>query len=72
VLNNGYLEQRRVRTGIADTTNTAIIEGLNEGDLVVTGMAVQQVASAATGSAVRNPLMPNVGRGGGRGGRGGF
>jgi HlyD family secretion protein len=72
VLSNGQLEPRRVRTGIADTTNTAILDGLNEGDLVVTGMAVQQVASGTGASAVRNPLMPNVGRGGGRGGRGGF
>jgi HlyD family secretion protein len=71
VLSNGRLEPRRVRTGIADTTNTAILDGLNEGDLVVTGMAVQQVASGTGASTVRNPLMPNVGRGGGRG-RGGF
>ncbi len=71
VMREGLLEPVMVRTGISDAVNTAILDGLFEGAEVVTGLAVQTTASAATG-AVRSPLLPNVGRrGGGAGGFGG-
>jgi len=38
VLENGRPVQRRVEVGIADASNTQIIGGLNEGELVVTGL----------------------------------
>ena len=52
-----------VKAGITDGTNTEILDGLKEGDVVVTGTSSAPVAGAA--EPTRNPFMP-FGGGGGR------
>ena len=50
---DGTLEQRTVTTGGTDSTNTAILTGLVEGDVVQIGTTT--VASAATASRTAAP-----------------
>jgi HlyD family secretion protein len=45
-----------VKAGITDGTNTEILEGLKEGDLVVTGATA--TTAATTNEPPRNPFMP--------------
>ncbi len=47
-----------VKAGIADSTHTEILEGLNEGDVVVTGLNVATTATTAFGGANRGPGGP--------------
>lgn len=42
-----------VRTGISDGSNTEIVEGLKEGEVVVTGLAVAETAPSTAGSMPR-------------------
>ena len=52
----------RVKTGISDGSSTEIIEGLKEGDLVITGVKMQSQDSAPAAPGGANPF----GGGGGR------
>jgi HlyD family secretion protein len=42
-----------VRTGISDGSQTEVIEGLKEGEVVVTGLAVAETAPSTAGSMPR-------------------
>ncbi|MGE3313065.1 MAG: efflux RND transporter periplasmic adaptor subunit [Limisphaerales bacterium] len=53
-----------VKVGISDATHTEVLEGLKDGDVVVTGAVVQETATA---TAVRNPLGSPFGGGRPRG-----
>jgi HlyD family secretion protein len=55
-------EPVQVRTGITDGSTTEVLDGLNDGDLVVTGII--SADQPAGGAAPTNPF--------GGGGRGGF
>jgi HlyD family secretion protein len=46
VLDNGRPVPRQVQVGLADATNTEIISGLSEGDLVITGLGRNGTAAA--------------------------
>ena len=62
-LRSGELVPVRVQTGVSDGAMTAVVEGdLNEGDQVVTGMAMQ---GTTTAQASTSPLLPFGGRRGG-------
>ncbi|MBI2946464.1 MAG: efflux RND transporter periplasmic adaptor subunit, partial [Verrucomicrobia bacterium] len=52
-----------VKIGITDGTNTEVLEGLNEGDLVVTGLAAPGSASVAMGPPGAAPFGSPFGRG---------
>ncbi len=54
VLANGVPEKKTVVVGIADDTNTEIINGINEGDEVVT-----QTISSSSGSATKTSATSN-------------
>jgi HlyD family secretion protein len=59
----------RVRTGISDGTATEIIDGLKEGDTVITGLKFSQSTAALAPAGGASPF--GGGGGGGFGGRGG-
>jgi HlyD family secretion protein len=63
-----------VRLGISNGTITQVVEGLAEGDTVITYVTMPGAAVAATGPAAptSNPFQQSGGRGGGGGFRGGF
>ena len=61
VLQNGKPVPREVEIGMADGTNTEIVRGLEEGELVITGLG-QGKASSTTGSQQnRIPVMGGFG-----------
>jgi hypothetical protein len=60
-LDSKLLKTVQVRSGISDGIMTEIVEGLNEGDLVVTGTSSSVAAPSQAGSRPTNPF------GGGRG-----
>lgn len=66
VLKNGQVSEVQVTTGIADDTNTEIISGISEGDVVITGTNTTTGGSSSTTS----PFSGGFG-GGARGGGGG-
>ena len=69
VFNQGLLRRVPVRTGISDSTQTAVLEGeLAPGTRVVTGVLT---GAAAVAAPTASPLLPFGRRGGGGGGRGG-
>jgi HlyD family secretion protein len=59
------LEPVSVRLGITDGIYTAVLGGLKEGDVIVTGVTSASVSSSSSGQAAANPF---TGRGGGPGG----
>jgi HlyD family secretion protein len=66
VLENGRPVPRQVATGMADGSNTEVIRGLDEGELVITGLGP---ARSANGSATQRNRVPMMGGfGGPRGG----
>ncbi len=54
------LEAVSIRTGISDGSSSEVIEGLSEGDVIISGLNVAEAASA--GSTPGNPFMPFGGR----------
>ena len=50
-----------IKAGITDGTNTEVLDGLKEGDVVVTGTSTSATAAAA--EPPRNPFMPFGGGG---------
>jgi len=48
VLENGRPVPRQVQVGLADVTNTEILSGLSEGDLVITGLGKNGSTTATT------------------------
>jgi HlyD family secretion protein len=50
------LEAKVVKLGISDGTNTEVIEGLKEGDVIVTGLATSDTAAGTSGQ--RPPSSP--------------
>jgi len=67
VLKNGQVQSVIVTTGISSDTDTEIISGLNEGDVVVTAVTT---ASTTTGSTGASPFSSTRGIGGFGGGGG--
>ena len=63
-----------VKLGISDGTTTEVIEGLNEGDVLITSVSLSSgaVAAAPQGGGANNPFTGGSrgGFGGGGGGRG--
>jgi HlyD family secretion protein len=57
-----------VKTGLTDGSSTEVIEGLKEGDAVITGL-VTQTTIAGPAQPQSNPFAPSFGRGGQRGGQ---
>jgi HlyD family secretion protein len=57
------------KVGITDGTNTEVLEGLNEGDLIVSGMVTSDSASTAMGPPGATPFGSPFGGAGRRGGR---
>jgi len=67
---NPILKAVTIKTGISDGTNTEVLEGLNEGDMVVTGVNLPASAAAATMRPPGgNPFGGGPFGGGGRGPR---
>lgn len=56
----GTISRVEVRTGISDGVNTEIIEGLNEGDVIITGETTGKAAevSAQQTTETTSPFMP--------------
>lgn len=52
-----------IKIGITDGTNSEVLEGLNEGDLVVTGLVAPELTSAAMGPSGAAPFGSPFGRG---------
>jgi len=68
ILKNGVVTTVSVQIGDSDDTQTEITSGVNEGDVVVTG--VTNAKSATTTSTTTSPFSALGGRGGGFGGGG--
>lgn len=69
VKKDSTISRRVIETGINDNANVQVLSGLNEGDIVVSGII--QSGDEKTGTtATRSPFMP-ARRGGGGGGGGG-
>jgi hypothetical protein len=58
-----------IKTGIADSTHTEILDGLNEGDEIVTGVLNPNTLAAAPGAGSQQQRSPFSGGGGFGGGR---
>jgi HlyD family secretion protein len=61
VLRNGKPVPREVEVGMADGSNTEIIRGLEEGELVVTGIGQGKSSNGATTQRNRVPMMGGFG-----------
>ena len=69
VKKDSTISRRVIETGLNDNANVQVLSGLNEGDVVVSGII--QAGDEKNGStATRSPFMPPR-RGGGGGGGGG-
>lgn len=53
VLHQGNVEEREVRTGVRNRVVAEIIEGLNEGEQVITGQALNGAANSSSGGMPR-------------------
>ena len=55
---NGKTELKpvKIRTGITDGVNTEVVEGLKEGDQVVTGLLTTQSSGTGPGNRPSNPF----------------
>jgi HlyD family secretion protein len=69
VKKDSTISRRVIETGINDNANVQVLSGLNEGEVVVSGI-IQAGDEKNGGSATRSPFMP-ARRGGGAGGGGG-
>src|SRR5262249_55583331 len=58
-----------IKAGLTDGSSTEVIEGLKEGEAVITGISTPALAGPAQPQS--NPFAPGFGRGGGAGQRGG-
>ena len=73
VLNNGRPEKRTVKIGIANDTDTEIVSGLNDGDVVVTQtLAASSSNSSSASSSNSGSSKPNSNNRGGPPGMMGF
>lgn len=54
---DGQVETRQVRIGLNDRVNAEVVEGLSEGDRVVTGQAADRAAGGSGGGSMRRPPM---------------
>lgn len=54
---DGQIETRQVRIGLNDRVNAELVEGLSEGDRVVTGQAADRAAGGSGGGSMRRPPM---------------
>ena len=54
---DGQIETRQVRIGLNDRVNAEVVEGLSEGDRVVTGQAADRAAGGSGGGSMRRPPM---------------
>ena len=61
VLRNGKPVPREVEVGMADGSNTEIIRGLDEGELVVTGIGQGKSSNGTTTQRNRVPMMGGFG-----------
>jgi HlyD family secretion protein len=61
VLDNGRPVPRRVATGMADGSSTEIVHGLDEGELVVTGLGQGRSSNGTTSQRTRIPMMGGFG-----------
>jgi HlyD family secretion protein len=64
LLQGQKLVQKRIKTGLNDNTHVEVLSGLNENDVVVTG--VEATATGAQPAAAASPFMPQRRGGGGR------
>jgi len=63
VLKGGRISPVEVQTGLSDIVNVAITAGgIQEGDLVVTGMSAQAEAASGASASTGSPLMPSFPR----------
>jgi HlyD family secretion protein len=70
VKKDSTISRRVIETGLNDNANVQVLSGLNEGDVVVSGII--QAGDEKNGSAAaRSPFMPPRRGGGGGGGGGG-
>jgi len=70
VMRDGSPQEIRVRTGVSDGVQTAVLDGdLQEGDPVVTAVTDMTASAAPASRATSSPLLP-VGRRGGQGAAG--
>jgi len=69
VKKDSTISRRVIATGLNDNANVQVLSGLNEGDVVVSGI-VEAGAEKSSGGTTRSPFMP-ARRGGGGGGGGG-
>ncbi|MET0244888.1 MAG: efflux RND transporter periplasmic adaptor subunit, partial [Flavitalea sp.] len=72
VKKDSTISSRVIETGLNDNANVQVISGLNEGEIVVSGV-LQPGEEKSGGTAARSPFMParRGGGGGGGGSRGG-
>ncbi|MFH1715387.1 MAG: efflux RND transporter periplasmic adaptor subunit [Elusimicrobiota bacterium] len=56
VLNNGQTAEVKIKTGLSDEQNIEVIEGLEEGDSIVTTRKVYKLSNSEEGKS--NPFMP--------------
>ena len=69
VLKGDRISPVEVKTGLSDIVNVAVTAGeLQEGDLVVTGMAAQAGTASGAAAGTGSPLMPSFPRRSGSGG----
>jgi hypothetical protein len=61
ILQNGKPVQREVEIGMADGSNTEIVRGLAEGDLVITGLGTGKSSNGANTQRNRIPMMGGFG-----------
>jgi len=59
--NKPQIEAVSIKTGITDSMSTEVVEGLKEGDTLVTTLVVNGVAPGAQAGATSNPFAPRTG-----------
>ncbi|MET3874822.1 MULTISPECIES: efflux RND transporter periplasmic adaptor subunit [Chitinophaga] len=59
LLRGDTLVQRHIRTGLNDNTHIEVLSGLNENDVVITGVSAGGAVAGATGNS--SPFLPKMG-----------
>lgn len=59
LLRGDTLVQRHIRTGLNDNTHIEVLSGLNENDVVITGISAGGAVAGATGTS--SPFLPKMG-----------
>ncbi|HEY8958783.1 efflux RND transporter periplasmic adaptor subunit [Chitinophaga sp.] len=59
LLRGDTLVQRHIRTGLNDNTHIEVLSGLNENDVVITGISAGGAVAGATGTG--SPFLPKMG-----------